>query len=827
MNLGEQLVIQESRWRGRLISLGLLAGAAIVAGILAYAFFFRDESEEARATEDITVGRATINANLIVSGVAEAQLISDLSFQSGGRVENVNVKVGDKVSPGDVLAQLESDDLANSVQTAQAQLALAQARLDALVEDVTAAELAAADQSVASAEASVNRAARDIAELFDAPDEVQLAAEEQAIASAQNTLDQARRDRDELLDGPTAAEVASAEQVVVSAQVALDQANRDRATLLEGPTAAQRASADQAVASAQAALNQAQRALDDLRAGPSAAERATAEQAVAAAEANLESAQASLDRLTAPPSAASIAAAEAQVVAAEQGLLGAQTALDNARANVTSSELALRTAGASYCILRPGDDVCNPFDVPFTDEDVDELLTLLTKPGTDPAIFDDIGNLIQRNSSYEAALTSIGTAQGQLVAAQASLDAAHASLDALFDGPDAQDLAAAESAVTAAEENLRLAQLRLDELLAGPDAEDVANAEDGVVAAQASLDAAIANRDDLLDGADADDVARADDAIRSAEAVLNSAEARLADLVEPPTDAEVARVEGNIASAEASLAAATTRRDDLLAPPDPNDIESAQDAEASARAALESAIANRNEAIEGPRESIVEQDRQSVRAAQLSVTAAQLRVRDAQIISPFEGTVAAVNLRPGEFVGVGSATPAIVLLTPNALVLDMQLGETDYPNVKLNQTGVVLFDALPGRPYAFTVTELGLSPTVTQGVVTYEVTGALILPDDAPRPAPGMSANGQIVTESRQDVIAVPPRAIRRRGTEQVVDVRRADAIVEQVVATGLSDANNVEVLSGLEEGDVLVVPVLVTGGSGPERQPTLPSGIR
>jgi len=169
----------------------------------------------------------------------------------------------------------------------------------------------------------------------------------------------------------------------------------------------------------------------------------------------------------------------------------------------------------------------------------------------------------------------------------------------------------------------------------------------------------------------------------------------------------------------------------------------------------------------------VEQSRQAVRSAQLAVDAARLRISDAQIISPFEGTVAAVNLHEGEFVGVGSATPAVVLLTPDALVLKMQLGETDYPNVKLNQTGVVVFDALPGKPYAFTVTELGLNPTVTQGVVTYEVTGALILPEGAPRPAPGMSATGQIVTESRQDIVAIPPRAIRRHATDQVVDVRR------------------------------------------------------
>jgi hypothetical protein len=139
----------------------------------------------------------------------------------------------------------------------------------------------------------------------------------------------------------------------------------------------------------------------------------------------------------------------------------------------------------------------------------------------------------------------------------------------------------------------------------------------------------------------------------------------------------------------------------------------------------------------------------------------------------------------------------------------------------------VLFDALPGVPFGFTVTELGLSPTVTQGVVTYEVTAALDVPPEGTRPAPGMSGNGQIVIESRADVLAVPPRAIRRKGTDQVVQVRRDGVLIDQVVATGLSDTENVEILSGLNEGDEIVAPVLVTGDDSVDAEPTLPGGIR
>ena len=212
MNLDEELIIQESRWRGRLITLGVLAAAGVVVGVLAYAFFFRSEGEKARPTEDLVVGRATINANLIISGTADAQLISDLSFRTSGTVDSVNVKVGDTVHRGDVLASLESDDLANGVASAQANLALAQARLAALLEGATDAELAAADQSVVNAEVNRDRAIRDANDLLDPPNDVELTSDEQAVVSAETALNQAQRDRTDLLNGPTAAQIASASQ---------------------------------------------------------------------------------------------------------------------------------------------------------------------------------------------------------------------------------------------------------------------------------------------------------------------------------------------------------------------------------------------------------------------------------------------------------------------------------------------------------------------------------------------------------------------------------------------------------------------------------------
>ena len=161
--------------------------------------------------------------------------------------------------------------------------------------------------------------------------------------------------------------------------------------------------------------------------------------------------------------------------------------------------------------------------------------------------------------------------------------------------------------------------------------------------------------------------------------------------------------------------------------------------------------------------------------------------------------------------------------------MKMDVGETDYANVKVGQFGGVQFDSIPGKTYPFAISEIGLSPSITQGVVTYQVKASLIVPKDAPRPAPGMNARGLIITESKQNVLVVPPRALRRSGNNQVVDVRRNGAVEEQVVTTGASDTENVEIVTGLNEGDTIVVAALASASAGatPKSQPTLPGGVR
>ena len=139
INLEDELALSENKWRGRIITFGIVA--LIAFGILAALWYFviRDDTASVtRSTEEIPVTRSTISQTLTITGTADAQLNSNLTFQSSGKVTEVNVKVGDAVTQGQVLASLESDDLSNAVDTrarepgaraAQARLTSSMARL--------------------------------------------------------------------------------------------------------------------------------------------------------------------------------------------------------------------------------------------------------------------------------------------------------------------------------------------------------------------------------------------------------------------------------------------------------------------------------------------------------------------------------------------------------------------------------------------------------------------------------------------------------------------------------------------------------------------------
>jgi len=191
---------------------------------------------------------------------------------------------------------------------------------------------------------------------------------------------------------------------------------------------------------------------------------------------------------------------------------------------------------------------------------------------------------------------------------------------------------------------------------------------------------------------------------------------------------------------------------------------------------------------------------------ELALEQAQLRLKNAQIVAPFDGTVSELNLSVGQQVGAGGLQPAITLADLTSYHIDVGVDESSVGALQEEQPVVITVDALPDQQLTGRVNRIAPTATATGGIVNYRV--VIGLDETEARVRGGMSANVEIITESRDNVLIVPNWTIRiDRGTgKSYVNVRRGGKIEEVEIITGLRNANDSEVTSGVNEGDELVV---------------------
>lgn len=260
----------------------------------------------------VTVEWGSVTTSISAAGTVLPRSELPLSFAMAGQVAAVAVQEGERVKTGQVLARLESDELALQVRSAEAGLMAARARLDQLKAGARAEDLAAAQAN---------------------------------LAAAQAALDGATAERQRLQAGATAAEIAAAEAQLAQAQAQQKAAEGNHTLTLacydvpqpDGTVRSecpgwgvQEETTRYQMEAAGESLRAAQVQLEATRAGPNVYQLRAARANENRALAQRDAARAQLALLQAGATAADIAAAEASVAQAEVALETAQLALDRA-----------------------------------------------------------------------------------------------------------------------------------------------------------------------------------------------------------------------------------------------------------------------------------------------------------------------------------------------------------------------------------------------------------------------------------------------------------------------------------------------------------------
>lgn len=215
---------------------------------------------------------------------------------------------------------------------------------------------------------------------------------------------------------------------------------------------------------------------------------------------------------------------------------------------------------------------------------------------------------------------------------------------------------------------------------------------------------------------------------------------------------------------------------------------------------------------------------EQVKVAQQGVAKARTNLGYATIYSPIDGVVISKEVEEGQTVASSFSTPTMFTIAKD--LTDMRVianvDEADIGGVQEGQRVTFTVDAFPNDTFNGSVTQVRQKATTTNNVVTYEV--VISAPNGDLKLKPGLTASVTIYTLERNGVVSVPSKALRFKPEAQIIgkqykvkDVAgtpklwtlQGNVFTAVKVETGLTDGTHTEILSGVNEGDVIVADII------------------
>jgi macrolide-specific efflux system membrane fusion protein len=196
----------------------------------------------------------------------------------------------------------------------------------------------------------------------------------------------------------------------------------------------------------------------------------------------------------------------------------------------------------------------------------------------------------------------------------------------------------------------------------------------------------------------------------------------------------------------------------------------------------------------------------------------------APLLAPLDGEVIARKIEPGQTVTAADT----VLVLSDRLIIKAQVDETDIGRVQLDQRVAATLDAYPATEIPSRVDHIAYEAETVNNVTMYMVD---VLPDEVPAfMRSGMTADVMFHVRGSSGVLHIPSEAVRRDEGKTTVLVPGAgpEAPPRSVdVETGIDNGQHVEIVTGLSEGQTVLIPAFRMQEAGNQTNPFMPSRPR
>jgi len=170
------------------------------------------------------------------------------------------------------------------------------------------------------------------------------------------------------------------------------------------------------------------------------------------------------------------------------------------------------------------------------------------------------------------------------------------------------------------------------------------------------------------------------------------------------------------------------------------------------------------------------------------------------IVAPLTGFIIKRNVEPGQT--ITSYDPILVMA--DNLIVQAQVDETDMGKLKPGQKAKIVLDAYPEKKIEGEIEHIAYESRIVNNVTIYQVD---ILPEKTLGIfRSGMSANVDVTISKKKDILLLPATAIKERKGKKFVLLKTEFGEPEnREVQTGIEDGKNVEIVSGVEESDLVL----------------------
>jgi len=191
----------------------------------------------------------------------------------------------------------------------------------------------------------------------------------------------------------------------------------------------------------------------------------------------------------------------------------------------------------------------------------------------------------------------------------------------------------------------------------------------------------------------------------------------------------------------------------------------------------------------------------------LDVEIKNIALKESYLYSPIDGIVSAVNIKEGETTNTQNGSVVITITKPGSLVFEAYAEDTDVLKINKDQKTLVKVDAIQGVTFSSQVEFISNLATVDQnGLSSYKIRATI--PDEKGYSLlDGMAGQIQFITKEKSGILIIPNSAVYRKNNMSYVTKLEDKKPKEVLVETGFTDGKEVEVSSGLNQGDTVILP--------------------